>query len=77
MQMGGQQQMGGMPVQWPGRGVYYAAPMAYAISGYGYQPMMAQQQQAAQHEMPFVAHHPTGSYNPNVHSAPEHRLHKG
>ena len=75
-QMGVQQQMGGMPVQWPGGGIYYA-PMAYGNSGYGYQPMIAQQRQPAQHEMPFVAHHPAGGYNLNAHSAPENGPHEG
>ena len=75
-QMGAQQQMGGMPVQWPRGGIYYA-PMAYGNSGYRYQPMIAQQQQPAQHEMPFVAHHLAGGYNLNAHSAPEHGPHEG
>lgn len=76
MQMGGQQ-MGGMPMQWPGGGVYYGAPMAFMSLGYGYQPMMTQQQQPAQQKMPFMAHRPAGGYNLNGHLASEHGLHEG
>ena len=76
-QMGVQQQVGGMPIQWPRGGIYYTPLMAHANLGYGYQPMMAQQQQPVQHEMPLVAHHPAGGYNPNVYSVPEHGPHEG
>ena len=41
-QMQMQMQMEGMPVQWPGGGMYYP-PMGYAGLGYGYPPVMTLQ----------------------------------
>ena len=67
-QMQMQMQMGGMPVQWPGGGMYYPS-MAYAGSGYGYPPVITQQQQPVQQEMLYATHRPAADNPPG---APEH-----
>ena len=66
-------QMGGIPVQWQGGGMYYTPSMAYADLSYGYPPPMAQQQLALPEPLYFT-HHPAGDY---AHSAPEHKHHQG
>ena len=67
-QMQTQMQMGGMPMQWLGGGMYYPS-MAYAGSGYGYPPVMTQQQQPVQQEMLYATHRPAADNPPG---APEH-----
>ena len=70
-----QMPVGGVPVQWPGGGMYYAPSMAYAGSGYGYPPLMAQQQQQpAQLDPLYSTHRPAGDY---ARSAPEREHHQG
>ena len=63
-------QMGGIPMQWPGGDMYYALSVAYAGLGYGYPPMMPQQQQEPQQEPLYTIHRPAGGHTPGVHLAP-------
>lgn len=76
IQMGGggqhpmQMQMGGMPMQWPGGGMYYTPSMAFAGSGYGYPPMVTQQQRPPQQEQLYTTRRPAGDRTPGAHSLP-------
>ena len=76
IQMGGggqhlmQMQMGGMPMQWPGGGMYYMPLMAFAGSGYGYPPMVTQQQWPPQQEQLYTTWHPAGDCTPGAHLLP-------
>lgn len=76
MQMGAGQ-MGGMPMQWPGGGMYYGAPMSYPTSSYGYSPIMGPPQLHPAGQEPHYAHRPAGDYAPNTHPAPEHEHREG